>query len=122
MRFHFEIPLRAIRCCLAAVSITAKALKSDMPSVAKVLLANFSVGCELTNLSARSLPPQIGIKGAVSDHNIKHANIFYQRYFIISAWQGHTIPVPTISVCTCTNSHKKTETPKVKKRIRIPLF
>lgn len=65
-----------IRHCLAAVSITANALKSDMPSVAKVLLANFSGGCDLANISARSHPPQIRIKGAVSDHNIKHANIF----------------------------------------------
>lgn len=76
MRFRFKISSQAIRRCLAAVSITANALKSDMPSVAKVLLADFSGGCDLANLSARSHPPQIRIKGAVSDHDIKHANIF----------------------------------------------
>lgn len=76
MRFCFKISSHVIRHCLAAVSITANALKSDMPSVAKVLLANFSGGCDLANISARSHPPQIRIKGAVSDRNIKHANIF----------------------------------------------
>lgn len=115
MRFRFTISPHAISCCLAAASIPANTLKSDMPAVAKVLLVN---------LSARSHPPQITIKGAASDHNVrkkKKRQIFANKY-VISAWQVHTVPVPSISVCTWASSHNKTQTLTAKKCMRVSLF